>query len=82
MMGGSVGYADGRTFVSLSTGGFEVRLLPGDQERALTRPGAARMRHAPEEPESKSYIAFSESDTINDEWLILAARTVPATKRR
>jgi hypothetical protein len=40
------------------------------------------MRHAPEEPESKSYIAFSESDTINDEWLILAARTVPATKRR
>jgi len=86
MMGGHIGYADGRTFVSISTGGFGVKLLPADQERALERPGASRMRHSPEEPASKSYITFSEADTANDdfmiEWLLLAARTAPAKKKR
>lgn len=86
MMGGFIGYADGGTSVSLSTGGFGVKLPPGDQERALGRPGAARMSHAPEEPESQSYITFAETDTANGElvveWLILAARTAPAQKRR
>ena len=86
MMGGFIGYADGRTFVSISMGGFGVKLLPGDQERALARPGAARMRHSPEEPESKSYITFSEEDTADDEfmieWLRLAAETAPAKKKR
>ena len=86
MMGGFIGYADGRTFVSLSTGGFGVTLLPADQERALLRPGAARMRHSPEEPESKSYITFSEADTADDRfmtgWLQLAADTAPATRKR
>jgi TfoX/Sxy family transcriptional regulator of competence genes len=55
MMGGFIGYADDRTFVSLSTGGFGIKLLSVDQDRALTRPGAARMRHSPEKPASKSY---------------------------
>ena len=86
MMGGSIGYADGRTFVSISAGGFGVKLLPGDQERALARPGAARMRHSPEEPESKSCIAFSEIDTADDEfmmeWLRFAAETAPAKEKR
>jgi TfoX/Sxy family transcriptional regulator of competence genes len=86
MMGGFVGYADGRTFVSTLNGRLRSKAPPGDQERALTRPGAARMRHAPEEPESKSYITFSENDAADDEfmvkWLMLAARTAPATKRR
>ena len=85
MMGGFIGYADGRTFVSISPGGLGVKLLPADQERALARPGATRMRHSPEEPESKSYISFSEEDTADDEfmieWLLLAARTAPAKKR-
>jgi len=44
------------------------------------------MSHAPEEPESQSYITFAETDTANGElvveWLILAARTAPAQKRR
>ncbi|HEY0937562.1 MAG TPA: TfoX/Sxy family protein [Trebonia sp.] len=86
MMGGFIGYAGGRTFVSISTGGLGVKLLPADQERALTRPGAARMRHSPEEPESKSYVTFSEADTADDEfmvkWLLLAAETAPARKKR
>lgn len=86
MMGGFIGYADGRTFVSISTGGLGVKLLPPDQERALIRPGSARMRHSPEEPESKSYITFSEADTAADEfmieWLLLAAETAPAKKKR
>ena len=85
MMGGFIGYADGRTFVSISTGGLGVKLLPADQERALTRPGSARMRHAPDEPESKSYVTFSEADTADDEfmteWLLLAAETAPVKKR-
>ncbi len=85
MMGGFIGYADGRTFVSISPGGLGVKLLPADQERALARPGAARMRHSPEDPESKSYITFSEADTADDEfmieWLLLAAKTAPAKKR-
>jgi len=70
IMGGFIGYADGRTFVSISTGGFGVKPLPPDQQRALTRPGAARMRHSPEEPESKGYITFSEADTADDEFMI------------
>ena len=85
MMGGFIGYADGRTFVSISTGGLGIKLLPSDQERALTRPGAARMRHSPEEPESKSYVTFSAADTADDdfmtEWLRLAAETAPARKK-
>jgi TfoX/Sxy family transcriptional regulator of competence genes len=85
MMGGFIGYADGRTFVSISTGGLGVKLLPADQERALARPGAVWMRHSPEEPESKSYITFSEVDTVDDEfmieWLLLAATTAPAKKK-
>jgi hypothetical protein len=40
------------------------------------------MRHSPEEPESKSYITFSEVDSADDEfmieWLLLAAETAPA----
>ena len=47
------------------------------------------MRHspeAPEAPESKSYITFSEADTADDEfmieWLLLAAETAPAKKKR
>ena len=86
MMGCFIGYADGRTFVSISTGGLGIKLLPSDQERALTRPGAARMRHSPEEPESRSYVTFSPADTADDEfmieWLLLAARTAPARKKR
>ncbi len=86
MMGGFIGYADGRTFVSISTGGLGIKLLPSDHERALTRPGAARMRHSPDEPESKTYITFSDADTADDEfmieWLLLAAKTAPARKKR
>jgi TfoX/Sxy family transcriptional regulator of competence genes len=86
MMGGFIGYAGGRTFVSISTGGLGIKLLPSDQERALTRPGAARMRHSPDEPESKTYITFSDADTADDEfmieWLVLAAETAPARKKR
>lgn len=86
MMGDFIGYADGRTSVSISTGGLGVKLLPPDQERAPSRPGAARMRHSPEEPESKSYITFSDTDAANDEfmieWLLLAAQTAPAKKKR
>lgn len=84
MMGGFIGYADGRTFVSLSTGGFGVKLLPNDQARALERPGASRMRHSPEEPASKTYITFSAADTADDTWmvpwLLLAAESAPAKK--
>ena len=86
MMGGFVGYADGRAFVSISTGGLGIKLLPLDQERALSRPGAARMRHSPQEPESKSYVTFSATDTADDEfmsgWLELAARTTPTRAKR
>jgi len=63
-----------------------VKLLPADQVRALERPGARRMRHSPDRPESRSYITFSETDTGDDEflteWLLLAARTAPAKKPR
>ena len=86
MMGGWIGYADGRTFVSISSGGLGVKLLPPDQDRALARPGAARMRHSAEQPESKSYVTFSEADTADDEfmgeWLLVAAETAPARKKR
>jgi len=44
------------------------------------------MRHSPEDPESTSYITFSEVDTVDDElmieWLLLAATTAPAKKKR
>ena len=86
MMGGFIGFADGRTFVSISTGGLGVKLLPADQERALARPGAARMRHSPQAPESKSYVTFSTADTADDEfmieWLLLSAKTAPAKRKR
>ncbi len=86
VMGGFIGYCDRRTFVSISTGGLGVKLLAPDQERALTRPGAARMRHSPEEPERTSYITCSAADTEDDAfmigWLELAARTAPAREKR
>jgi hypothetical protein len=71
--------------VSIPTGGLGVNLLPPDQERALTRPGATRMRHSPERPASKSYMTFWDADTAADVmigWLQLAAATAPATTRR
>lgn len=86
MMGGFIGYADGKPFVSLSTGGFGVKLLPDDQERLLTRKGAERMRHLPDQPPSKTYVAFSRDDLDNDsvmiEWLSIAAASAPTPKPR
>lgn len=86
MMGGHVGYADGRPFVSLSTGGFGIKLLPADQERLLARPGSRRQQHGPDEPPSRSYVAIGPADLDDDEvlveWLLIAARRVPAPKRR
>ena len=86
MMGGFIGYADGRAFVSISTGGLGVKLLPADRDRALTRPRAARMRHSPEEAESMRYVTFSDADTADDDfmidWLIVAGRSAPPKKKR
>lgn len=86
MMGGYIGYADGRPFVSLSTGGFGVKLLPAAQDRLLLRPGAERLRHAPDQPPSKTYIALAPGDLNDDsvlvDWLTLAGRTAPVTKKR
>lgn len=88
MMGGFIGYADGRPFVSLSTGGFGVKLGLTHRTDLLMRPGARRMRHAPDQPASKTYIAVSDDDIADDEvlihWLTLSADTAPATppKRR
>lgn len=87
MMGGFIGYADGRVFVSLSSGGgFGVKLLPADQDLLLARPGSRRMRHAPDQPESKTYIALSAADVDDDDvlltWLRRAAETAPAKAKR
>ncbi len=82
MMGGPAAYSDGRTFVPLSTAGSRTKLLPGGQEGALLD----LVPHGPPRPGSKSYVTFSEPDRVNEElivdWLILAARRAPATKRR
>lgn len=86
MMGGYIGYADGKPFVSLSTGGFGIKLLGADHERALQHPGAQRMRHLPEQPASKTYVTFADDDIGNDDflarWLTLAASTAPARRSR
>lgn len=87
MMGGFIGYADGRVFVSMSRGGgFGVKLLPSDQDQLLERPGSRRMRHAHDQPESKTYIALSADDLENDDvlvtWLRKAAETAPAKAKR
>jgi len=82
MMGGFIGYADGRVFVSMSRGGgFGVKLLPADQELLLARPGSRRMQHARNQPDSKTYVALSADDLDDDvvliEWLRRAAETAP-----
>ncbi|MHB1172370.1 MAG: TfoX/Sxy family protein [Lacisediminihabitans sp.] len=86
MMGGHVGYANGKPFVSLSTGGFGIKLLPADQERLLDREGSRRMQHSPSDPPSKTYIAVGAADLDDDdtliEWLTLAAATTPTPKQR
>lgn len=87
MMGGFIGYADGRVFVSLSRGGgFGVKLLPADQELLLARPGSRRMQHAPDQPESKTYISLSAADLDEDDvlltWVRRAAETAPAKAKR
>ena len=85
MMGGWVGCADGRPFVSLSTGSG-IQLLPTDAEVLLVRPGARRLRHSPEQPESRTYVAPSpgdvDDDVVLEHWSGLAARTTPAPRRR
>lgn len=87
MMGGFIGYADGRVFVSMSRGGgFGVKLLPADQEHLLTRPGSRRMQHASDQPESKTYIALSAADLDDDDvlltWLRRSAETAPGKTKR
>lgn len=87
MMGGFIGYADGRVFVSLSRGGgFGVKLLPVDQELLLARPGSRRLQHAPDQPKSKTYISLSAADLEDDdvllEWVGKAAATAPARAKR
>lgn len=87
MMGGFVGYADGRVFVSISRGGgFGVKLLPDDQQRLLERPGARRMQHAADQPASKTYISLSAADLEDDdvllEWVTRAAETAPGKPNR
>jgi len=44
------------------------------------------MRHSPEEPESKTYVTFSDADTADGDfmidWLVIAARSAPPKKKR
>lgn len=89
MMGGYMGYADGKVFVSISRGGLGVKLGAELYTRALERPGARRLRHAEGQPESKTYVRFSDDDLDDDdfmvEWLTLAARlaqSAPQARKR
>ncbi len=86
MMGGYVGYADGKVFVSISRGGFGVKLTPPDQDKLLVRPGSAGMQHGPADPVSKSYVILSSADLANDEvlieWLLRAAKTAAPPNRK
>ena len=89
MMSGYMAYADGKVFVSISRGGLGVKLTGDDHGRALGRAGARRLRHLEGQPESRTYVAFSDDDIGDDdlmiEWLILAARlaqSAPPTRTR
>jgi len=89
MMGGYVAYADGKVFASLSGGGLGVKLLGDAHAAAMDRTGARRLRHREDQPESVSYVVFSDDDLADDdlmvEWLTLAARgarSAPRTRSR
>jgi TfoX/Sxy family transcriptional regulator of competence genes len=89
MMSGYVAYADGKVFVSISRGGLGVKLTNDLHALAVSHPGARRMRHLEGQPESKTYVTFSDGDLEDDafmlEWLTLAARlaqSAPKAKAR
>ena len=78
MMSGYVAHADGKVFVSISRGGLGVKLTNDLHALAVSHPGARRMRHLEGQPESRTYVTFSDDDLKDDafmlEWLTLAAR--------
>lgn len=61
MFGGVLGYMEGRAFASLSDVGLALKLSPADQDVLLREPGAARLRYAPDAPESKQYIVVPQA---------------------
>ena len=87
MMGGYIGYADGAVFVSLSRGGFGVKLTGQDHADLLARPGAVPLRHGQDHPPSRTYVAVPPVDLDDDAFLtalLLRAGTaaVALTSRR
>ncbi len=70
MMGGFIGYADGAVFVSLSRGGFGVKLTGPDHAELLARAGATRQRHGDDQPPSKTYVTIPAADLDDDDYLI------------
>ncbi|MFG6492813.1 TfoX/Sxy family protein [Microbacterium sp. P03] len=79
MMGSFIGYADELPFVSLSPGGFGIKVEGAERDELLARPGAQPMRHTPTDPPSKTYVTLAPSDIDDDEllqlWLTRAGRS-------
>jgi TfoX/Sxy family transcriptional regulator of competence genes len=84
MMGGTIGSADGAVFVSLSRGGFGIKLAGEDHAALLARPGARRQRHGAGEPESKTYVILPPDDLADDavllHWLERAGTAAKAAR--
>jgi TfoX/Sxy family transcriptional regulator of competence genes len=85
MFGGTMAYADGRPFASLSSAGLAVKLPAGDQRRLLDERGGRRLRHAPDQPGSKQYIVLPrrivDDDDALAEWVGLSGRHAMGGRR-
>ncbi len=85
MFGGTMAYADGRPFASLSSAGLAVKLPAADQRRLLDEHGGRRLRYAPDQPGSKQYIVLPgrivDDDASLAEWVRLSGQHAMGGRR-
>lgn len=77
MFGGILAYAAGLPLGSLSDVGLALKLAGAEHAALLAVKGAKRLRYAPDQPESKTYVCVPEAmfenlDVLRD-WIARAA---------
>jgi TfoX/Sxy family transcriptional regulator of competence genes len=85
MFGGIMAYVEGKPFASLSDIGLALKFAGEAHAAALGVAGAARLRYAPDQPESKSYVVMPETvlrdSTVLREWIARSAAGVAAAAK-
>ena len=84
MFGGTMAYAPGKVFASLSNVRLALKLVGTDRDTLLAKPGARPLRYEPNQPPSKSYVVVPDtmlSDlAVLRRWIVRSAAGLPSRR--